>query len=106
MRRILLIALFLITAGAAQAIPLAQTTASSLNVRVEPEGYVVVSLPRHTVVGVVETQGDWTKIMYFPGSDPSPAKHGWVSTNYLQAIKPETTAPDNEVPVASSAAAN
>ncbi len=86
MKRILTIITALLLCQAVQAVPLAHTTASSLNVRVEPEGPVMVSLPRYTVVGVMETQGDWTKIMYFPDSDPA-AKHGWVSTNYLRAIK-------------------
>lgn len=65
------------------------------------------SLPRYTVVGVMETQGNWTKIMFFPATEPSPAKHGWVSTGYLQAIKerPRNTLP-NEADADKVSAAN
>ncbi|BFM05200.1 hypothetical protein [Halioxenophilus aromaticivorans] len=111
MKRILATLVLLILAQATYALPLAQTTATALNVRIAPEGSVVVSLPRYTVVGVVETQGDWTKIMYFPGSDPAPAKHGWVSTYYLRAIKPsnkrteaQPALPADEMPITNDTA--
>ena len=103
MKRILVFITTLILSQAALAVPLAHTTASSLNVRAEPEGSVVVSLPRYTVVGVMETQGDWTKIMYFPGSAPA-AKHGWVSTDYLKAIQKK--APVNPAPVVTNETAS
>jgi len=68
------------------AVTIAQTTASSLNVRSEPNGKVLFTLPQNSVVGVSRVQGSWAFIMYLPGNDPSRAQYGWVSSAYLKAV--------------------
>ena len=65
---------------------IANTTASSLNVRASPNGDVLFAIPKNSVVGVIKVQGKWAMIMYMPDNNPQAAKHGWVSTSYLQVI--------------------
>ena len=67
---------------------IAQTTASSLNARSEPNGKVLFSLPKNSIVGVMRVQGSWAMIMHLPGNDPSKAKYGWVSSAYLKVVNP------------------
>jgi len=86
MRGILLTIVSLLFSANLWATQLAQTVASSLNVRATPEGNVIVSLPQYTVVGVMETQGEWTRIMFFSDDVLAPAREGWVSSNYIKPI--------------------
>ena len=65
---------------------IAQTTASSLNVRSKPDGEVLFSLPQNSIVGVMRVQGSWAMIMHIPGNDPNKAQYGWVNSAYLKVV--------------------
>lgn len=59
------------------------TSSMNLNVRNNPNGAVVGSLPKGTKVTVYEEQAGWSKI----------GEGKWVASNYLADVKPETPAP-------------
>ncbi|MFV2058291.1 MAG: SH3 domain-containing protein, partial [Thiohalomonadales bacterium] len=65
---------------------LAKTTAASLNVRDAPSGDVITSLPRGSIVAVIDIRGAWVKILYQSKHKSNDYQYGWVSANYLQVI--------------------
>ena len=73
------------------AVTLAQTTASALNVRSEPNGKVLFSLPKDSIVGVTAVQESWTKIIYLPENDINNAQFGWVNNAYLKVVATENS---------------
>jgi hypothetical protein len=60
------------------------TASRVLNVHATPgsKGEVLFSLPKNTVVALLETQGNWTRIEA-PADDAAKAKQGWVYSAYL-----------------------
>lgn len=86
MKRYILFIFILLLSSRALAVTIAQTTVSSLNVRSEPNGEVLFTLPQNSLVGLSHVQGSWAFIMYLPNNDPSRAQYGWVSNSYLQVL--------------------
>lgn len=86
MKKVILFIFIALFSSSVFATTIAQTTASSLNVRSEPKGKVLFSLPQNSIVGIMRVQGSWAMIVYLPGNDPSKAKYGWVSSSYLKVV--------------------
>lgn len=86
MKRLIFFILLTILSSSALAVTIAKTTASSLNVRSEPNGKILFSLPQNSTVGVMRIEGSRAMIMYLPENDPSRAKYGWVSSTYLKIV--------------------
>ena len=55
----------------------AKVTASSLNLRKNPNGDIITQIPNNATVKIVSTSGTWTQVVY--GSYT-----GWVASEYLQ----------------------
>lgn len=86
MKKVILFIFIALFSSSVFATTIAQTTASSLNVRSEPKGKVLFSLPQNSIVGIMRLQESWAMIMYLPGNDPSKAKYGWVSSSFLKVV--------------------
>lgn len=78
----LLILLVLSIPVFAQARSYGKTTAETLNVRSKPEGQVVGSLPKNTVVTILSSRGGWVKILSL--SQGQKGVIGWVSEKYIE----------------------
>ena len=59
------------------------TTPSSLNVRSEPNGIVIDSLPQYTAVFSINEVDGWRYISYAKNENYSDMKRGWVSDRYI-----------------------
>lgn len=55
----------------------AKVTASSLNLRKDPNGVIITQIPNNVTVKIIGTSGTWTQVVY--GSYT-----GWVASEYLQ----------------------
>lgn len=78
--------LLVLSTSNVQAITIAQTTANYLNVRSSPNGDILFSLPKNSIVGVLQVKGNWAMVMYLPKNSPQSAKQGWVSLSYLKIV--------------------
>lgn len=74
-----------ILSNSVQAVPIAITTADSLNVRAAPRGEVIDSIGMSSRVEILNFSGKWAQVVYFKGRD-SRRSVGWVSVEYLQLI--------------------
>lgn len=84
--RFLIFLFFLLFSVNVWAVTIAKTTATSLNVRSEPNGKVIFALPQNSIVGVIRVQDGWAMIIYLPENDPNQAMYGWVSSSYLRVV--------------------
>ena len=75
----------------------ARTTASNLNVREAPSGNKITGLSQGTVVGIMETEEDWARVMYLINNNPEDPQIGWVSSQYLQVLKTDSSADNTQV---------
>jgi hypothetical protein len=81
---LLFASLTLLFALPANAMDMGVTIAKSLNVRNQPKGKVIDSLPLGTPVGLLDIKGEWVRVSYFKGANTRKPKYGWVSVKYIR----------------------
>lgn len=71
------------TAAAAEPTDLRRITAGGLNMRAEPNKFsdLLATLPRGTVVSVLDTSGSWAQVVAPDGTT------GWLSQNFLTSVE-------------------
>ena len=97
MKRLFIIFTMMLLTSAAFADTFARTTANSLNVRTAPNGDKLTGLIEGTVVGIMETEQNWARIMYLINNNPEDPQIGWVSSQYLQVIKTDSSSENTQV---------
>lgn len=81
----LLLAFILLFSANAFPETLARTTARSLDVRISPDGGVVDTIPKNTLVELIELQDAWVFVQYVPGYLQEP-KQGWIDPAKLRLL--------------------
>ena len=75
----------------------ARTKVKKLNVRNAPEGDKITMLFKGCVVSVLETNGNWSRVMYLINNDPETPQYGWVSSQYIEKIQSSPVSQDTQV---------